>query len=73
MLTSLPASLSLQPGSGLVPNERCAVLLYTLAKLIKAVPAPLIIFGPCCSQIAKYAKSFLVYLSLAAMSRVQSA
>ena len=46
MLTSVPASLSLQSGSGLVPNERCAGLLYTLAKLIEALPSPMIIFVP---------------------------
>ena len=43
MLTSVPASLFLQPGSGLLPNERYAGLLYTLVKLIKALPSPRLI------------------------------
>lgn len=60
MLTSVPASLSQQPGSGLVRNERCTVLLYTLAELIKAVSSPMIISVPWCSKTAKYGESFVV-------------
>ena len=54
MLTSVPASLFLQPGSGLLPNERCAGLLYTLVKLIKALPSPRLICVLWCSKAAKY-------------------
>lgn len=68
MLTSVPASLSLQPGSGLLPNERCAGLLCTLAKLMKALPSPRLVCVPWCSKTAKYGESVLVFLPLSAMS-----